>query len=88
MNHIIPLSVLILIYLSTLCHVGLLRKKDVEQALLLEEKISLQLRLLAAAGLEPPSPPSYRHLVIENVDTNQVWKEVLTAVQVGVLYLL
>lgn len=62
---------------------GLLRKKDVEQALLLEEKISLQLRLLAAAGLEPPSPPSYRHLVMENVDTNQVWREVLTAVQVN-----
>ncbi|KAF5307544.1 hypothetical protein FQR65_LT06900 [Abscondita terminalis] len=61
--------------------VGLLRQKDVEQALLLEEKMSLQLRLLAAAGLEPPSPPSYRHLVGEHVDTNQVWKEVLTAVQ-------
>lgn len=64
--------------------IGLLREKDVEQALLLEEKMSLQLRLLAAAGLEPPSPPSYRHLVGENVDTHQVWKEVLTAVQVSV----
>ncbi|XP_031327224.1 rho guanine nucleotide exchange factor 18 isoform X1 [Photinus pyralis] len=60
---------------------GLLRQKDVEHALLLEEKMSIQLRLLAAAGLEPPSPPSYRHLVGEHVDTNQVWKEVLTAVQ-------
>lgn len=62
--------------------IGLLRQKDIEQALLLEEKMSLQLRLLAAAGLEPPSPPSYRHLVSENADTGQMWKEVLTAVQV------
>ncbi|XP_018579324.1 rho guanine nucleotide exchange factor 18 isoform X1 [Anoplophora glabripennis] len=61
--------------------VGLLRQKDIEQALLLEEKMSLQLRLLAAAGLDPPSPPSYRHLVNENADTGQMWKEVLTAVQ-------
>ncbi|CAG9821076.1 unnamed protein product [Phaedon cochleariae] len=61
--------------------IGQLRQKDIEQALLLEEKMSLQLRLLAAAGLEPPSPPSYRHLVSENADTGQMWKEVLTAVQ-------
>ncbi|CAH0551320.1 unnamed protein product [Brassicogethes aeneus] len=61
--------------------VGLLRQKDIEQALLLEEKMSLQLKLLAAAGLEPPSPPCYRHLVSENADTGQMWKEVLTAVQ-------
>nr|CAI5853530.1 unnamed protein product [Callosobruchus analis] len=61
--------------------IGLLRQKDIEQALLLEEKMSLQLKLLAAAGLEPPSPPSYRHLVSENADTGQMWKEVLTAVQ-------
>ncbi|KAK9746024.1 PH domain [Popillia japonica] len=61
--------------------VGLLRQKDIEQALLLEEKMSLQLRLLAAAGLDPPSPPSYRHLVSENADASQMWKEVLTAVQ-------
>ncbi|XP_030746560.1 rho guanine nucleotide exchange factor 2-like isoform X2 [Sitophilus oryzae] len=61
--------------------IALLRQNDVEQALLLEEKMSLQLRLLAASGLEPPSPPSYRHLVSENADTGQMWKEVLTAVQ-------
>ncbi|KAI4467330.1 hypothetical protein MML48_2g00006753 [Holotrichia oblita] len=61
--------------------IGLLRQKDIEQALLLEEKMSLQLRLLAAAGLDPPSPPSYRHLVSENADASQMWKEVLTAVQ-------
>ena len=62
--------------------VGLLRQKDVEQALLLEEKMSLQLRLLAASGVEPPSPPSYGHLVSENADSGQMWKEVLTAIQV------
>ncbi|XP_074037306.1 rho guanine nucleotide exchange factor 18 cysts isoform X3 [Leptinotarsa decemlineata] len=61
--------------------IGQLRQKDIEQALLLEEKMSLQLQLLAAAGLEPPSPPSYRHLVSENADTGQMWKEVLRAVQ-------
>ncbi|XP_072387659.1 uncharacterized protein cyst isoform X2 [Diabrotica undecimpunctata] len=61
--------------------IGQLRQKDIEQALLLEEKMSLQLRLLAAAGLEPPSPPSYRHLVSENADAGQMWKVVLTAVQ-------
>lgn len=53
-----------------------------EQALLLEEKITLQLKLLAAAGLDPPSPPSYRHLVSEKADADQMWKDVLTAVQV------
>lgn len=49
--------------------------------------MSLQLRLLAAAGLDPPSPPSYRHLVNENADTGQMWKEVLTAVQVCYIFL-
>lgn len=66
--------------------VGLLRQKDIEQALLLEEKMSLQLKLLAAAGLDPPSPPSYRHLVSDNADTEQMWKEVLTAVQVCLVF--
>ncbi|XP_044744401.1 rho guanine nucleotide exchange factor 18 isoform X3 [Coccinella septempunctata] len=61
--------------------VGLLRQKDVEQALLLEEKMSLQLRLMAVAGLDPPSPPSYRHLVSETANTEKMWKEVLMAVQ-------
>lgn len=62
---------------------GLLRQKDEEQAILLEEKMALQLRLLAAAGLDPPSPPpSYRHLVSEQADTGVMWKEVLAAVQV------
>ncbi|XP_076268316.1 rho guanine nucleotide exchange factor 18 cysts isoform X3 [Rhynchophorus ferrugineus] len=61
--------------------IALLRQNDVEQALLLEEKMHLQLRLLEASGLEPPSPPTYRHLVNENADTGLMWKEVLTAVQ-------
>lgn len=76
---------MVAVFLSGILNVfvGLLRQKDIEQALLLEEKMSLQLRLLAAAGLDPPSPPSYRHLVSENADTGQMWKEVLTAVQVG-----
>ncbi|XP_066155730.1 rho guanine nucleotide exchange factor 18 isoform X2 [Euwallacea fornicatus] len=61
--------------------IALLRQNDIEQALLLEEKMALQLKLLAASGLEPPSPPTYRHLVSESADTGQMWKEVLTAVQ-------
>ncbi|KAK9880466.1 hypothetical protein WA026_011711 [Henosepilachna vigintioctopunctata] len=61
--------------------VGLLRQKDVEQALLLEEKMSLQLRLMAVSGLDPPSPPSYRRLVSENANAEKMWKEVLMAVQ-------
>ncbi|KAL1501089.1 hypothetical protein ABEB36_006480 [Hypothenemus hampei] len=60
---------------------ALLRQNDIEQALLLEEKMALQLKLLAASGLEAPLPPSYRHLVSEGADTGQMWKEVLTAVQ-------
>ncbi|KAH1000684.1 hypothetical protein HUJ04_012983 [Dendroctonus ponderosae] len=55
--------------------IALLRQNDIEQALLLEEKMSLQLKLLAASGLEPPSPPAYRHLVSESADTGQMWKE-------------
>lgn len=47
--------------------------------------MSLQLKLLSAAGIDPPSPSSYRQLVSENVDTGQMWKEVLTAVQVPTL---
>lgn len=62
----------------------MLRQKDEEQAILLEEKMALQLRLLAAAGLDPPPPPpSYRHLVSEHADTGIMWKEVLSAVQVS-----
>ena len=64
--------------------VGVLRQKDVEQALILEEKMALQLKLLAAAGANPiPEPPSYCHLVTEETDTNKMWKEVLSAVRVS-----
>lgn len=44
--------------------------------------MTIQLRLLASAGLDPPSPPSYRHLVSEKIDSEQIRKDVLTAVQV------
>ncbi|XP_059486689.1 rho guanine nucleotide exchange factor 18-like isoform X3 [Neocloeon triangulifer] len=60
--------------------VGVLRQKDLEQALILEEKMALQLKLLAASGLENlPEPPTYSHIVAEDADTNALWKEVLTA---------
>ena len=49
--------------------------------------MSLQLKLLTAAGIDPPSPPSYKHRVSENVDTGQIWKDVLTAVQVDMIVL-
>ncbi|KAK6643517.1 hypothetical protein RUM43_005027 [Polyplax serrata] len=60
----------------------ILRQKTHEQALILEEKMSLQLKLLAASGLtNVPEPPSYCHLVSENADTSSVWKKVISAVQ-------
>ncbi|KAG8242498.1 hypothetical protein J6590_063612 [Homalodisca vitripennis] len=62
--------------------VGVLRQKDLEQALILEEKMALQLRLVAAAGVTGvPEPPSYCHLVTDDTDLNQMWKEVLSAVR-------
>ncbi|XP_054279127.1 A-kinase anchor protein 13-like [Macrosteles quadrilineatus] len=61
---------------------GVLRQKDVEQALILEEKMALQLRLLAAAGMPTlPEPPSYCHLVTDDMDLQHMWKEVLSAVR-------
>jgi A-kinase anchor protein 18 len=63
---------------------GVLRQKDVEQALILEEKMALQLKLLAAAGLgNLPEPPTYSHLVAEDADTNVMWREVLSAFHVS-----
>lgn len=63
---------------------GVLRQKDMEQALILEEKMALQLKLLAAAGLgNLPEPPSYTHLVAEDADSNTMWKEVLSAFHVS-----
>ncbi|XP_046403403.1 A-kinase anchor protein 13 isoform X4 [Ischnura elegans] len=62
--------------------VGILRQKDVEQALILEEKMALQLKLLATAGHgNLPEPPNYCHLVTEDADNNIMWKEVISAVQ-------
>ncbi|KAL0278807.1 UNVERIFIED_CONTAM: hypothetical protein PYX00_000509 [Menopon gallinae] len=62
--------------------VDILRQKAHEQAILLEEKMALQLKLLAASGLtNVPEPPSYSHLVAEDADTGSVWKKVIGAVQ-------
>ncbi|XP_077298047.1 rho guanine nucleotide exchange factor 18 cysts isoform X2 [Arctopsyche grandis] len=61
----------------------LLREKDLEYALLLEEKMGLQLRLLAATGMNPPLPPNpdYGRLVGEHTDTHSVWSEVCQAIK-------
>ncbi|XP_039278315.1 A-kinase anchor protein 13 isoform X2 [Nilaparvata lugens] len=66
--------------------VGFLRQKDMEQALILEDKMALQLRLVAAAagagvGVGVGEAPSYCHLVSEETDTTKTWKEVLSALQ-------
>lgn len=70
--------------------VGVLRQKDVEQALILEEKMGLQLKLLASAGVEtlPIETPSYCHLVTEHQDSEKIRKEVMNAIQVHILLLL
>jgi len=66
-----------------------LRKKDTEQALLFEEKITLQMRLLQAANiwngnenetekiekLEKESADYTRLLHNEGTDTTQLWQE-------------
>jgi len=64
-----------------------LRQKDVEQALILEEKMGLQLKLLASAGVEslPIETPSYCHLVTEHQDSEKIRKEVMNAIQVDIL---
>ncbi|KAG7206339.1 hypothetical protein KM043_003710 [Ampulex compressa] len=75
--------------------VGELRKKDTEQALLLEEKINLQMRLLQAANIcsgnesdneriekgEKEIPDYTRLAHSEGTDTAQLWQEVVVAVQ-------
>ncbi|XP_063228955.1 rho guanine nucleotide exchange factor 18 isoform X2 [Bacillus rossius redtenbacheri] len=62
--------------------VGVLRQKDLEQAHILEEKMALQQKLLAAAGVENVlNPPNYCSLVAEDADSNSIWQEVLSAVQ-------
>ncbi|XP_067003776.2 rho guanine nucleotide exchange factor 18 [Anabrus simplex] len=62
--------------------VGVLRQKDVEQAQILEEKMALQQKLLAAAGVENfMEAPTYSNLVTEDTDSSAIWQEVLSAVQ-------
>ncbi|KAK7579648.1 hypothetical protein V9T40_000277 [Parthenolecanium corni] len=62
--------------------VGILRQKDVEQSLIYEEKITLLLRLLAAAGVDVGvDPPSYCHLVSEYLDNDAIRKEVFSTIQ-------
>ncbi|XP_078049020.1 rho guanine nucleotide exchange factor 18 cysts isoform X2 [Augochlora pura] len=72
-----------------------LRKKDTEQALLLEEKLNLQMQLSSAANIwgnetndterlekGDKEIPDYTRLVHnEGTDTTQLWKEVVMAVQ-------
>lgn len=68
---------------------GILRQKDVEQSLIYEEKITLLLRLLAAAGVDVGvDPPSYCHLVSEYLDNDAIRKEVFSTIQVGFHYVL
>lgn len=69
---------------------GELRKKDTEQALLLEEKIALQMRLLYAASVWSENDcesekiertekelPDYTRLVrSEGTDSSHLWQEV------------
>lgn len=69
---------------------GELRKKDAEQALLFEEKINLQVRLLQAANVwsgnesdneriekhEKESTDYTRLVHNEGTDTTQLWQEV------------
>ncbi|CAH1391164.1 unnamed protein product [Nezara viridula] len=62
--------------------VEILRQKDHEQAQILEEKMALQLKLLATAGLENvPERPNYMSLVSEQLDNIKIRKDVLTAVK-------
>lgn len=76
-----------------LSRLGELRKKDAEQALLLEEKINIQMQLLHAANIWSGNEssdneriekcekdiPDYTRLVHnEGTDTIQLWQEVTT----------
>ncbi len=62
---------------------GILRQKDVEQALIYEEKIALLLKLLSSVGVDiGMEPPSYCHLVSEYLDNDTVRKEVFNTIQV------
>ncbi|XP_049832574.1 rho guanine nucleotide exchange factor 18 isoform X3 [Schistocerca gregaria] len=60
---------------------GMLRQKDLEQAQILEEKMALQQKLLAAAGVENIlNPPNYTSLMSEDTDSSVIWQEVKSAV--------
>ncbi|XP_024082157.1 rho guanine nucleotide exchange factor 18 isoform X3 [Cimex lectularius] len=62
--------------------VELLKQKDREQAQVLEEKMALQLKLLASAGVDNmPDRPNYMALVTEPLDNNKIRRDVLTAVK-------
>lgn len=85
LNYIIYLSIMNIIFL-----IGKMRQKDCEQAILLEEKVSLQLRLLLdnpndADNLDMESfftnYGSYRDLITDDCDTREIWKRVLSTVQ-------
>jgi hypothetical protein len=55
----------------------------VEQAQILEEKMALQQKLLAAVGVDNMfESPNYCSLVAEDTDSSTMWQEVLSAVQV------
>lgn len=79
--------------MSFITQLAELRKKDAEQALLLEEKINLQMQLLHAANIWSGNEcsdneriekvekeiPDYTRLVhSEGTDTAQLWQEVIT----------
>lgn len=74
----------ITVFVHLLIFLGVLRQKDMEQAMILEEKMGLQLKLLASAGVEslPIEAPSYCHLVTEHQDSEKIRKEVMNAIQV------
>ncbi|KAE8742151.1 hypothetical protein FOCC_FOCC012291 [Frankliniella occidentalis] len=62
--------------------VGILRQKDVEQALILEEKMALQQQLAGISSINNAvDSPSYCHLVSEDMDSARMWQEVLKALR-------
>ncbi|XP_052861624.1 rho guanine nucleotide exchange factor 18 [Anopheles cruzii] len=71
---------------------GKMRQKDFEQAIMLEEKIALQLSLLLGneQNVEQLGPAvesfisnfgSYRDLISDDCDTIEIWKRVLNSIQ-------
>lgn len=71
-------------FIPTLTISGILRQKDVEQALILEEKMALQQQLAGISSSNSTvDSPSYCHLVSEDMDSPRMWQEVLRAIRVG-----